>query len=436
MSFQEAQDYLLSLGIDAMKSAKPSLHRIEALCELLNHPEKAVPAVHVTGTNGKTSTARITASLLAATGLSVGTYTSPHLESIRERIALGGEPLSEDAFGEVFEHLIPYVRVVEDRLGEELSFFEVLTGMYFLWAAEASLDASVIEVGLGGTWDATNVVEAPVAVITNIGLDHTALLGSEREKIAVEKAGIVKQGASLVSAERSPQIIDVIQREIEDREVTTSLIDREWHLLENRVALGGRYLSVKSSATAYEGLFVPLHGAHQGVNAATAIEAVTRFLPARSLDEEVILEGLATTRAPGRIETVRAEGRVPVVLDVAHNPDGISALVSALVEGFAFERIHFVIGVLADKDYVGMLTEFRRVPCTVYATAPSGVKPVPVEDIKAGAEALGVTVVVVPDAGAATRQAIASASAEDLVCVTGSHYVVGEVRGQVTGASS
>ena len=431
MTFEEAQDYLLSLGIDAMKGMKPSLHRIEALCELLNHPEKTVPAIHVTGTNGKTSTARIAASLLAATGLSVGTYTSPHLESIRERLALGGEPVAEDAFGEVFDHLIPYVRVVEDRLGEQLSFFEVLTGMYFLWAAEASLDASVIEVGLGGTWDATNVVDAPVAVITNIGLDHTGLLGRDRESIATEKAGIVKPGASLVSAERSPDIIDVIRREIEGRDATTSLMDREWHLLENKVAVGGRYLSMKSSATAYEGLFVPLHGAHQGVNAATAIEAVTRFLPARSLDEDVVLEGLATTRAPGRIETVRAEGRAPVVLDVAHNPDGVSALVSALVEGFAFEQIHFVIGVLADKDYVGMLTELRRVPCTVYATAPAGVKPVRVEDLKEAAEAQSVPIQIQLDAHAATRQAIASASPNDLVCVTGSHYVVGEVRDSV-----
>ena len=436
MSFEEAQDYLLSLGIDAMKSAKPSLHRIEALCELLDHPEKAVPSIHVTGTNGKTSTARIASSLLSATGLSVGTYTSPHLESIRERLALGGEPLSQDAFGEVFDHVLPYVHVVEERLDEQLSFFEVLTGMFFLWAAEASLDASVIEVGLGGEWDATNVVDAPVAVITNIGLDHTGLLGLDRESIATEKAGIVKQEASLVSAERSPQVIEVIQRVIDGRDATTSFIDREWHLLENRVAVGGRYLSVKSSATAYEGLFVPLHGAHQGVNAATAIEAVTRFLPARSLDEEVILEGLATTRAPGRIETFRATGRATVVLDVAHNPEGISALVSALVEGFAFEHIHFVIGVLADKDYVGMMTELRRVPCTVHATAPKGVTPVPVDDLREAAEAQGLPVVVVPEARVATQRTIESARPDELVCVTGSHYVVGEVRGEVTALGS
>ena len=431
MTFEEAQSYLFDLGIDAMKASKPTLGRIEALCEVLNHPEKAVPCIHVTGTNGKTSTARIAASLLSATGLSVGTYTSPHLESIRERLALGGEPLSENDFADVFDHLLPYVQMVEERLGEQLSFFEVLTGMFFLWAAEASLDAAVIEVGLGGAWDATNVVDAPVAVITNIGLDHTGLLGQDRQTIATEKAGIVKKGSSLVSAERSPQVLEAIHRVIDGLDATTSFIDREWHLLENKVALGGRYLSVKSSATAYEGLFVPLHGAHQGINAATAIEAVTRFLPARSLDEEVILEGLAGTRAPGRIETFSSPERATIVLDVAHNPEGVSALVSALVEGFAFDNVHFVIGVLSDKDFIGMMTELRRIPCTVYATEPKGVASVPVADLKEAAEVQGLPVLALPDALSATQKALEAASSDDLVCITGSHYVVGQVRAYV-----
>ena len=431
MSFEEAEAYLHSLGIDAMKSTKPSLHRIEALCELLNHPEKTVPSIHVTGTNGKTSTGRIATSLLGATGLSVGIYTSPHLESVRERIALGNEPLSEADFGDLFGHLLPYVRTVEDRLGEKLTFFEVLTAMFFLWAAEASLDAAVVEVGLGGRWDATNVMDAPVAVITNIGLDHTALLGDDRTTIAREKAGIVKRGASLVSAERAPDIVSLLEETATGADADTSFVDRQWHLLENKVAVGGRYLSVKTSATAYEGLFVPLHGAHQGLNAATAVEAVTRFLPARSLDEDVILEGLAATRAPGRIETVRSGDGATIVLDVAHNPDGVSALVTALLEAFAFENVHFVVGVLADKDYLGMLAEFRRLPCTLYTTSPRGVKAVPAEDLQEAASAQGLEAVVVEDAFAATQRARTAAGSGDLVCVTGSHYVVGEVRGRL-----
>lgn len=428
MGFAEAEEYLYGLGIDAMKSAKPSLHRIAALCELLDHPERVVPCIHVTGTNGKTSSARVASSLLAATGLSVGTYTSPHLESIRERIALGGEELSEDAFGDVFDHLIPFVRLVEDQLGEQLSFFEVLTAMFFLWAAEASLDAAVVEVGLGGKWDATNVIDAPVAVITNIGFDHTDLLGRDKSSIAREKAGIVKRDADVVSAERAPDVIAVIEDEMAGLGASGSFIDREWHLVENKVAVGGRYLSVKSSATAHEGLFVPLHGAHQGVNAATAIEAVTRFLPARALEDDVILEGLATTRAPGRIETLRGEGPT-TVLDVAHNPDGISALISALAEAFAFEKVHFVVGVLDGKDYVGMVSELRRIPCVVYTTVPRGVSGVSAEDLRAAALAQGLEAVAVGDPLAAAQRALSAAGDGDLVCVTGSHYVVGEVRG-------
>ena len=428
MGYPEAESYLYGLGVDAMKGMKPSLDRIEALCEVLDHPERSVPAIHVTGTNGKTSTARLASSLLSATGLSVGTYTSPHLESMNERIARDGQPISKDAFGEVFDHILPFVRLVEEQLGEQLSFFEILTGMFFLWSAEASIDAAVIEVGLGGTWDATNVVEAPVAVVTNIGFDHTALLGKEKSSIAREKAGIVKRDATLVSAERDPAVIAFIEGQIADLGASTSFIDREWHLLENKVAVGGRYISVKSSATAYEGLFVPLHGAHQGVNAATAVEAVTRFLPAQQLDEEVILEGLGNAAVPGRVETLRYPNRAPLVLDVAHNPDGVSALVASLVEAFAIERVHFVFGVLADKDFHGMLKELTRVPSLVYATAPKGVTAVPAAELAEAAGMHGLEAVTVEDAFAASQRAIATATAGELVCVTGSHYVVGEVR--------
>ena len=431
MGYREAEKYLFDLGIDAMKATKPSLHRIEALCEVLDHPERTVPAIHVTGTNGKTSTARIISSLLTSAGLSVGTYTSPHLESIRERLALNGEPVDEDTFGEVFDHILPILRLVEQKLGEQVTFFELLTAMFFLWTAEAGLDVAVVEVGLGGRWDATNVIDAPVAVITNIGLDHTKLMGADRSAIAREKSGIVKPAATLVSAERDPRIVGVIEEEVSEFEVTHSFIDREWHVLENKTALGGRYFSLKSSARGYEGLFVPLHGAHQGINAGTAIEAVTRFLPARTLEEDLILEGLAATRAPGRIETVKRSDAATVVLDVAHNPDGLSALVSALIEEFAFERIHFVIGILGDKDHKGMLTELTRVPSVLYATEPSGVSAVPVSDLANAAGGLGLDVVVIEEAYAAVEKAIRTADPTDLVCITGSHYVVGEVRSRV-----
>ena len=431
MGYREAEEYLFDLGIDVMKSMKPSLHRIEALCEVLDHPERTVPAIHLTGTNGKTSTARITSSLLTASGLAVGTYTSPHLESIRERLALDGEPISEEAFGDVFDHIFPILQLVEKKLAEKLSFFELLTAMFFLWTAEAGLDVAVVEVGLGGRWDATNVIDAPVSVITNIGVDHTKLMGSDRASIAREKAGIVKPASTLVSAERDPRIIGVIEEEISEFEVTASFLNREWDLLENKVALGGRYFSMKSSVTSYDGLFVPLHGAHQGVNAGTAIEAVTRFLPARTLDDELILEGLAATKVPGRIETLKRADKATVVLDVAHNPDGLSALISALIEEFAFDTVHFVMGILGDKDYKGMLAELSRVPAMLYVTEPKGVVPVPAAELRKAAATAGVDAVTLEDPFDAVERALDSAEPGDLVCITGSHYIVGEVRSRV-----
>ena len=433
MDFEAAEAYLNRLGIDAMKGLKPSLHRIEVLCEALDHPERAVPALHVTGTNGKTSTARIAASVLAATGLKVGIYTSPHLESVRERIALAEEPIPEEEFAATLDHLVPFVEETERRLEEPLSYFEILTGAFFLWAAEAGIDASVVEVGLGGRWDATNVVQATVAVVTNIGIDHQALLGSERTDIAREKAGIIKSDSAVVSAERSPALAEIVRLQADAvGAATTSFVDRDWRVLENTTAIGGRYLTVETNARLYEGLFLPLHGSHQGVNAGTALEAVARFLPANPLDDEVVQEGLRSTISPGRLEAFRRPEHATVVLDVAHNPDGVSALVKALVEDFAFGRIHFVVGISSDKDHRGMLVEIARVATTVVVTEPQGVRAAPAATLKDEAAATGVQTIAVQNPDAALTAALDRADPEDIVCVTGSHYLVGEVRGRLT----
>ena len=432
MRFSEAEAYLYDLGVDAMKGLAPSLHRIEALCAALDHPERVVPAIHVTGTNGKTSTVRITSSILAATGLKVGTYTSPHLETIRERISRAGEAISEEEFAATFEHLFPFVELVEGQLQEKLSFFEILTAMFFLWAAEGGVDAIVVEVGLGGRWDATNVVPAPVSVITNIGLDHVQLLGAERSSIADEKAGIVKPGSVVVSAERSPDSVDIIAGAARKAGAETSFIDRQWRVLDNSVAVGGRYISIETTARAYDGLFVPLHGAHQGVNAATAVEAVGRFVPTHALEEDLVQQGLNGGIVPGRLETFHGgHDRPTVVLDVAHNPDGLSALVKALVGEFAFERAHFVMGFLSDKDHEGMLVEASRVASSLVLTEPQGVRATPVDELKQAAGSIGVQSVAVKDARRAFDTALDRAEPADLVCVTGSHYLVGELRGQL-----
>jgi dihydrofolate synthase/folylpolyglutamate synthase len=427
--FESAEAYLDSLGVDAMRARRPSLHRIEAMLEALDHPERSIPALHITGTNGKTSTARIATSLLVATGLSVGTFTSPHLTSIRERIALSGEPITADAFGALFDHLWPYLQVVEKELDDKLSYFEVLTAMFFLWAVETPVDVVVVEVGLGGRWDATNVVPAQVAAITNVGLDHTRLLGEEREKIALEKAGIIKPGAVVVTAERTPSVLEVLRAEAAGVGADMSLIDRDFAVDDNRVALGGRYMSLRTSVQGYEGVFLSLHGSHQATNAAVALEATTRLLPARPPDRTIVQEGFGNTHVPGRLEARTLSGPgATMVFDVAHNPEAMSALVRGLVETFSFERVKVVIGVLGDKDYGGMLAELTRLPCSLLVTEPTTDRAAPASDLEFAAKQLGLECVAIPDVDDAVATALDSWSDGELVCVTGSHYVVGRAR--------
>jgi dihydrofolate synthase/folylpolyglutamate synthase len=438
MGYEEATAHLEGLGVDAMKSLRPTMRRIEALCGALDHPEQRVPAIHVTGTNGKTSTARIITSILAATGLSVGTYTSPHLQSIRERIALNGIAISRTDFGDVYDHLRPFLEITEKELDERLTYFEILTAMFYLWAAESPVDAMVVEVGLGGRWDATNVVPSSVAVITNVGLDHVGLLGTDRETIAKEKAGIVKESSKAVTAERTPAILDVIAREATARGATLSTIGRDFDLTDNRVAFGGRYLSVRTSSRSYEGLFLPLHGSHQGLNAAVGLEAVAAFLAEGSLDGDLVNEGLMTASSPGRLEPVRAPDEEDVeaptlLLDVAHNPDGVSALVKALAEEFAFERVVFVVGILADKDYQGMLREMARLPGTFIFTSASSGRSVDPSVLARTATELGLSCETVDGVPDAVSRAKGLAEPGDLICVTGSHYVVGEARDVLVG---
>ena len=425
MSYEEALVHLNALGVDAMKKLAPSTHRIEALCDLLNNPERNIPAIHITGTNGKTSTARIVTALLGATGLSVGTYTSPHLQTVRERIAFNGDPISEGTFADVFDHMKPYVDIVEAKLDDRLSYFELLTAMFFLWAAETPVDAVVVEVGMGGRWDATNVLPASVPVITNVELDHTSMLGESPLEIAAEKVGIVKPGATLVTAERVPGVLSVLRQQAPD----ISAIGRDFDVIDNRVAFGGRYLSLRTSAATYEGLFLPMHGSHQGVNAATALEAVARFIPGQVLAYEVAMDGLAAARAHGRLETIHIEGdSIPLVLDVAHNPAGMSAMISGLVEAFAFERAVFVCGVLRDKDHVGVTSEIARVEGTVIATEARNSRSVPAAELADTARSFGMQAETSDDVASALDHARSVAGEADLICVTGSHYVVGEAR--------
>ncbi|MBA2273683.1 MAG: bifunctional folylpolyglutamate synthase/dihydrofolate synthase [Actinobacteria bacterium] len=442
MSWERANSHFEALGVDVMKSKTPSLYRIEALLNALDNPQRQVPAVHISGTNGKTSTARITASILSATGLSVGSYTSPHLERICERIALNGEPISEEIFGETFEHLSPFIELVESRLDEKLTYFELLTAMFFLWAAETPVDAAVVEVGLGGRWDATNVVNAPVSVVTNVGLDHTGLLGADPVVIAKEKAGIIKPGGAAVTGERMPDVLSVLDETALGAAVPLLALARDFHLVDNNIALGGRYLSIQTAGGAvgpdgtrekggdYSDLYLPLHGRHQGANATVALQAATLFLPAQNLSPDVVAEGFAATPGAGRMEVIKkAEAEASIVMDVAHNPAGMSVLISSLAETFPFERVCFVLGVLADKDLDGMVLEMARLKGSIVATQAHSARSIPPQEIKAAAESSGLDCMVIPDLASALAYARGATPMDDLICVTGSHYVVGEARG-------
>ncbi|HYI44472.1 MAG TPA: folylpolyglutamate synthase/dihydrofolate synthase family protein [Actinomycetota bacterium] len=424
MSYSEAVAHLDALGVDAMKAMSPSLDRMRALCDAMGNPQHQFPSIHITGTNGKTSVARITTSLVQELGLTVGTFTSPHLHTVRERIALGGEPVTEAVFGDAFAHLKPYLDHVENKLDEPLTYFEVLTGMFFLWASDQPVDVAVVEVGLGGMWDATNVMDGSIAVLTNIDLDHTSMLGMDRLTIAKEKVGIIKDGSTVVTGERLVDVLKEISDAADAAKASLSVLDRDFGLVENRLAVDGRLISVRTHARDYDDVFLPLHGVHQGTNAAISLEAVTSFLPEESLEDDVVAAGLANAQVPGRMERINK-----VLFDVAHNPSGMSAFVTSIQEEFAPEEAIFVVGFLSDKDYKGMLREIARTPCRrLIATRPDSPRAVDPKEVQTFAEELEFECSVEENVAAALDAAVAQAEGQRLVSVTGSHYVVGEAR--------
>ncbi|MCU1484881.1 MAG: folC [Actinomycetia bacterium] len=397
----------------------PTLDRMRALAELLAEPQHAQPAIHVTGTNGKGSTVRILSALVAAHNLSVGTYTSPDLERVNERLARNGEPIDDESFAEA----VGAVADLEGLSGIRPHRFEILTLAALRWFADLPVDAAVVEVGLGGRWDATNVVDAAVAVVTNVGLDHTEVLGPTREHVAREKAGIVKPGSTLVLGETDPALVSIFEDEGPARVL---LRDRDFACTGNLVAVGGRAIGITTPLATYDDVFLSLHGAHQGDNAALAVAAAEAFFE-RPLDEEVVREALATVAVPGRFEVV---GRSPlVVLDGAHNPDGARAASATLSDfGFGGERF-LVVGMNKGRDALQMLQLLDAgLARGVIATAVDFPRAMPPEEIAEAARALGVDVEVVRDVPSAVQRAVGMAGEDDLVLVTGSLYVVGEAR--------
>lgn len=407
----------------------PSLARIRALCAALGNPERAFPAVHVTGTNGKTSITRMVAALLEAHGLASGAYTSPHLQDVRERVRLGGRPLPRADLAAGLDRLAPVLAGVERERGEQVSFFEAMTVLALSHFAAAALDVGVVEVGMGGRWDATNVVDGRVAVIGRVGLDH-AELGSRVAQVAREKAGIVKPGAVVVSAAQEPSAARVLADEVARAPARLVLAGRDVAVLARSANAGGQLLALRAADGGRHEVRLPLYGRHQAANALLALAAAEAHLG--ELDPRAVRAGFAAVRSPGRLELLARHGRAPVLLDGAHNPAGARTLTAALRTEPAFlgfRRRIVVLGVLDDKDVEGVVAALLPVTDHLVATQPPYGHAVPSERLMKLARAEGRPADAVPDAAEALERASTLAGPGDVVLVTGSLYLVGAARG-------
>ncbi|RKS22768.1 dihydrofolate synthase/folylpolyglutamate synthase [Arthrobacter sp. AG1021] len=343
---------------------EPRMDPMFRAMEILGEPQKACPVIHITGTNGKTSTARMIESLLRAHDLRTGRYSSPHLVSVTERISVDGEPVSEETFVRVWDEISPFLEIVDAELDERgetrLTYFEAVTILAFAIFAEVPVDVVVLEVGLGGITDATNVADGNVSVITPISLDHTDLLGDTTELIAQEKVGILKPGGYLVSSVQPVDAADVLLARARELEVPTAFESLDFKLLDRQVAVGGQLLSIQGQAATYDEIFLPLFGAHQAQNAAVALAAVEAFLGGgeRELNADLVREGFAETSSPGRLELVRTAPSI--LVDAGHNPDGIRVSAEAIRESFGFSRLVLMVGILQEKDAEAMLYTMRE----------------------------------------------------------------------------
>ncbi|CAM5559719.1 folylpolyglutamate synthase/dihydrofolate synthase family protein [Streptomyces atroolivaceus] len=417
---------------------EPSVDRIAALMDVLGEPQRAYPSIHITGTNGKTSTARMIEALLGAFELRTGRYTSPHVQSITERISLDGDPIDPERFIETYNDIKPYVEMVDAQQPYRLSFFEVLTGMAYAAFADAPVDVAVVEVGMGGTWDATNVIDASVAVVTPISLDHTDRLGSTAAEIAGEKAGIVKQDATVILAQQPVDAAQVMLKKAVEVDATVAREGMEFGVVSREIAVGGQLLTLRGLGGEYDNIFLPLYGAHQAHNAAVALAAVEAFFgigaeQARSLDAEVVRKAFLSVLSPGRLEVVRSSPTV--VLDAAHNPAGGLAAAEGISEAFSFSRLIGVVGASDGKDVRGLLEAFEPIFAEVVVTQNSSPRAMDADALAAVAvEVFGhERVQVEPRLDDALEAAITLAEEEAEyagagVLVTGSVITVGEAR--------
>ena len=359
----------------------PALDRERALMDLLGSPQLSAPVVHIAGTNGKTSTTRMIESLIRAAGLRTGMFTSPHLHTPQERISIDGVPVDVERFAASYDEIAPFVELIDAREGQ-MTWFEVLTAMAFAAFADAPVEAMIIECGIGGTWDATNVVDPTTCVITPIGMDHRDYLGDTLDEIAEQKAGIITAAVPVVTAVQEPEAMAVLAQRADELGAQLLRAGEDFRVVGRELAVGGQMLDIETSAGLYEEVFVPLHGRHQGDNAALAVAAAEAFLGGRGLSVELVREGLAGTASPGRLEVLRQSPTV--VADAAHNPHGMASLTAALNEAFAFPIVVAVVAIFADKDAAAMLAELATVADQVIVTrnsSPRSLEPGELADI-------------------------------------------------------
>ncbi len=441
-TFAEVEDALLSRWPETR--LEPSLDRIRAFTQLLGDPQESFQVIHLTGTNGKTSTSRMIDTLLRAMELRTGRFTSPHVERMTERISIDGEPLTDEQFVRAFNEVAPYTHLVDEEQDHPLSFFETVVAMAYAAFADAPVDVAVVEVGMGGSWDATNVAHAAVAVVLPVAVDHARYLGDSPTDIAVEKAGIIKPGSIAVLAEQTPEVTEVLLRHASEVGATLVREGMEFGVISRVPAVGGQMLSLQGLRARYDDVFLPLYGAHQAQNAVVALAAVEAFAGEQALDDELVRAAFAEVTSPGRLEVIR---RSPtVVLDAAHNPHGAEAAAAAIEDSFTFSPLIGVMGVMADKDHEGLLGAFEPVLAHLICTQNSTERALPAEKLAETArEVFGEhRVTVAPNLADAIDQAATLAEAGEVfgdglgsgaVLVTGSVITVGEARTMLRGRS-
>lgn len=411
----------------------PTTERIAALVDILGSPQLTYPTIHVGGTNGKTTTTRMIDSLLFAHGLRTGRFTSPHLETYLERIAINGQPIDPKELIFSYNDIAAYLDLIDTKFDNPISFFEAITALAFAAFAEHPVDVAVIEVGMGGEWDATNVVDADVSVVMPIGFDHMEYLGHTLHEIAATKAGIIKEGGFIVLAQQEPEAAKELIRK--SAEVGADVVREgiEYSVASRAVAVGGQLLSIQGVNDTYDEIFLPLHGRHQASNAASALVAVEAFFGDQPLDIDAVRAGFAAVTSPGRCEVIHRDPTV--ILDAAHNPHGAKALARTLTEEFNFDEIIAVVGVFGDKDAAGIFHELEPIVDHVIVTQSSSSRALPSSELEKIASSIfgHDRVFEVSDLNTALDRAVSDAQrplSEDSVgiIVTGSVVTVGESR--------